>query len=69
MMFNLFMFEVMEERHQWNRTFMAQCRALRDHPTVSSHHHAALLVVSSHIFIALWPYCLGGYLHYTYLRN
>lgn len=48
----IFVFQVMEESHQWNRIFMAGCRVLqRDLQTVSSPHHTAPLVVSCDSFV------------------
>lgn len=48
----IFVFQVMEESHQQNRSFMAGCRALlQGLQTVSSPHHIALLAVSFHCFV------------------
>jgi len=59
---DIFVFQVMEESHQLNRTFMASCRALlQDLQTVSSPHHTAPLVVSCFLFVALSPYGLVEY--------
>lgn len=60
----IFVFQVMEESHQWNRIFMAGCRALqRDLQTVSSPHHTAPIVVSYYSFVSLWPHGLYRSFH------